>query len=88
MLDPFSTNFRYDNRSVARASNETNELVGSDMTKLCGAGGSALPSITPVYVVREKPTFIAALRISISNLVGLGSSGSDYTGRLIATLGE
>ena len=71
----FTTKFRYDDRSVACAGNEPNEPVGSDLTKVCRAGGSALLGVALVGVVREKPTFMAALRISIFNLVRLTSSG-------------
>lgn len=70
-----NTKFRYDARRVACAGNEPNEPVGSDFTKLCKAGGSALFGVAVVGVEREKPTFIAALRISIFSRVRLTSSG-------------
>lgn len=70
-----STRFRYDARSVTCAGNEPNEPVGSDLTKLCRAGGSDLFGVAVVGVEREKPTFMAALRISIFSRVRLTSSG-------------
>jgi hypothetical protein len=70
-----STRFRYDARSVACAGKEPNEPVGRDFTKPCRAGGSALFGVAEVGVAREKPTFMAALRMSIFSLVRLTSSG-------------
>jgi hypothetical protein len=69
------TKFRYDARSVACPGKGPNAPVGRDFTKLCRAGGSALFSVAEVGVVRENPTFMAALRIRIFNLVRLTSSG-------------
>ncbi len=54
-----------------------NAPVGRDFTKLCRAGGSALLGVTVVGVEREKPTFIAALRMSIFNRVRLTSSSAE-----------
>ena len=70
-----STRFRYEVRRVACAGKEPKEPVGIDLTKFCNAGGSILFGVAEVGVPRGKPTFIAALRISIFNLVRLASSG-------------
>lgn len=69
------TKFRYALRRLACAGNEPKEPVGRDLTKDCNAGGSDLFGPFEVGVVREKPTFMAALRMRTFRRVRLTSSG-------------